>query len=112
MKALLGLYPKAWRDRYASEMEVLLEDRASGPFDALDLILGAFDAHLHRRGLGRGALSGKGLTMTAHVAAAAALIGAAGWLLTLIFGVTSSEEGSPSALFVLLISTLALLVAM
>lgn len=44
---LLRLYPRAWRDRYASEMLAVIE---SGRLDwrtRLDLLRGALDAHMH-----------------------------------------------------------------
>jgi len=45
---LLRLYPPAWRARYGEELAALLLDMsACSPFDLLDLLRGAFDAHLH-----------------------------------------------------------------
>jgi hypothetical protein len=41
--------PAAWRDRYGEEFAVLLEDRLLGPFDVVDILLGALDARLHLR---------------------------------------------------------------
>ena len=46
-KYLLWLYPRHWRERYEEEMLAMLELRPCSLLDALDLILGAFDAHLH-----------------------------------------------------------------
>ena len=43
---LTNLYPRAWRDRYATEFDVLLEQCLHSPLDALDVFLGAVDAHL------------------------------------------------------------------
>jgi hypothetical protein len=43
----LRLYPRAWRERYGAELLAVLE---SGPFTGrtrLDLLRGAFDAHVH-----------------------------------------------------------------
>lgn len=51
MKALVRLYPRAWRDRYQDEFLAVLEARPVGPFDAADIVLGALDAH--RRAIGR-----------------------------------------------------------
>jgi len=64
MKRIVRLYPAAWRERYGDEMEALLEDRPVGPFDLIDLLLGAFDAHLHLRGLGHASEHRKGVTMS------------------------------------------------
>jgi hypothetical protein len=43
---LTSLYPRAWRDRYAAEFEVLLEQCLHSPLDVVDVLLGALDAHL------------------------------------------------------------------
>jgi hypothetical protein len=42
----MRLYPHAWRDRYAAEFDVLLEQCLHSPLDVVDVILGAMDAHL------------------------------------------------------------------
>ena len=44
---LLRLYPHAWRDRYGDEMASVLAEHRVTYWTALDLILGALDAHLH-----------------------------------------------------------------
>ena len=43
---LVGLYPRVWRERYGDEFEILLEECLHSPLDALDIVLGALDAHL------------------------------------------------------------------
>src|SRR5208337_788955 len=43
---LTSLYPRAWRERYATEFEVLLEQCLHSPLDVVDVFLGAVDAHL------------------------------------------------------------------
>jgi hypothetical protein len=43
---LTRLYPLSWRNRYGTEFEALLEECLHSPMDVLDVILGAFDAHL------------------------------------------------------------------
>ena len=43
---LTSLYPRAWRDRYAAEFDVLLEQCLHSPLDVVDVFLGAVDAHL------------------------------------------------------------------
>ena len=50
MSILIRLYPSEWRERYGDELALLLEDRPPGPYDSLDLLLGAVDAHLHAVG--------------------------------------------------------------
>src|SRR5690348_16325664 len=44
---LLRLYPRAWRDRYGEEMASVLVEHRVTHWTALDLVLGALDAHLH-----------------------------------------------------------------
>jgi len=43
---LARLYPPAWRDRYGTEFDILLEECLHSPLDVLDVCLGALDAHL------------------------------------------------------------------
>jgi hypothetical protein len=43
---LTNLYPRAWRERYAAEFDVLLEQCLHTPLDVVDVFLGALDAHL------------------------------------------------------------------
>ena len=45
---LLNLYPRAWRERYGDEVASVLAEHHVTAWTALDLLLGAFDAHLHR----------------------------------------------------------------
>ena len=45
----LGLYPRAWRERYGSELEEVLEREPVGFKTRVDLVRGAIDAHLHPR---------------------------------------------------------------
>jgi hypothetical protein len=44
---LLGMYPKAWRDRYGKELRETVEGQHLTPGALLDLLAGALDAHLH-----------------------------------------------------------------
>ena len=43
---LVRLYPQEWRDRYAPEFDILLEQCLHSPLDVVDVFLGAVDAHL------------------------------------------------------------------
>jgi len=45
---LLGLYPRAWRDRYGEEVAIVLTEHQITYRTVFDLLLGALDAHLHR----------------------------------------------------------------
>jgi hypothetical protein len=44
---LLRLYPASWRERYAEEMRQVLKLHPVTIWTALDVLLGAFDAHLY-----------------------------------------------------------------
>jgi hypothetical protein len=46
-RRMLCCYPRAWRDRYASEMEVVLQSCTITLWTLVDLFLGALDARLH-----------------------------------------------------------------
>jgi hypothetical protein len=43
----VGLYPRAWRERYGDELQAVLELERVGVRTRLDLLRGALDAHLH-----------------------------------------------------------------
>jgi len=47
MKALIGLYPAAWRRKYGEEMARLIDDQPRTIRLAVDLIAGAIDARLY-----------------------------------------------------------------
>ena len=79
---LLRLYPRWWRDRYGDEMTALLEARRLRRRDRVDLVRGAFDAHL------RGAEPGT----TPGFAIVAALVAGAAWT---IVGVASTGGPVP-----------------
>ncbi len=73
MRWLLLLYPADWRRRYGAEMELFLGySRPHRPGDALDLLRGALDAHLHPQW---GRRRRPGLIGLALVVLAAALVG-------------------------------------
>lgn len=57
---LLRLYPREWRDRYGDEVTSVLAEHHVTYWTALDLVLGAIDAHLH------GDLLPRRLTSMAH----------------------------------------------
>jgi uncharacterized membrane protein len=48
-KLLLCLYPRVWRARYEDEFLVVLSSRPLSLPEGIDIIRGAFDAHLHPR---------------------------------------------------------------
>ncbi|HVA86560.1 MAG TPA: arylsulfotransferase family protein [Candidatus Saccharimonadales bacterium] len=43
----LGLYPRAWRDRYGDELSAFLDEHRVSPATLVDLSRGAIDAHRH-----------------------------------------------------------------
>jgi hypothetical protein len=43
---LIGLYPRAWRERYGAEFRALLDDAPPGPLDALDILFNAGREHM------------------------------------------------------------------
>jgi hypothetical protein len=47
MKALLRLYPRAWRRRYGDEMAALIADQEASVRLVVDLIAGAIDARIN-----------------------------------------------------------------
>jgi hypothetical protein len=50
MSRLVGLYPRAWRDRYEEEFLALLAERPPTLGDLVDTVRGALDAHLNPQG--------------------------------------------------------------
>lgn len=117
MRRILRLYPAAWRERYQEEMESILDERPSGPFDMADLLLGAFDAHLHLRGLGNASERRKGTTMSLRIAGIAAIIGGSFWGLTWLLIALDDifrggEDPVPIAFATMIASCVALLVAL
>jgi hypothetical protein len=66
MKRLLSLYPRSWRDRYADEAAVVLEQQPVSLKGVLDVTSGALDAHLHPQyATGRGAVAATRLRTSA-----------------------------------------------
>ena len=96
-------------------MESILDERPPGPFEMVDLLLGALDAQLHLRGLGNPSEHRKGITMSLRTAATAAIIGGALWglamLLFLLSELTAQGDEQPFAFFLIIGAAAALLVA-
>jgi hypothetical protein len=46
MRALVRLYPAAWRERHGDELDRLIEDRPPSLLDRVDILRGALDAQL------------------------------------------------------------------
>lgn len=47
MSRMLALYPRAWRDRYGLEFQLLMAERPPSQRDRIDIVRGAIDARLH-----------------------------------------------------------------
>lgn len=116
MKRILRLYPAGWRERFGEEMESILDERAMGPFEMVDLLLGALDAHLHLRGLGNRSEHRKGITMSLRTAGIAAIAGGTLWGLSWLMMAANEFLGGgddvPLAIFTVLAASAALLVAL
>lgn len=104
---LLRLYPARWRARYEDEFESLLDERPLGPFDVADVLLGAFDAHLHLRGLGAGSEHRKGFAMTLRIGGYAAILGGLLWFIVLAWNaINDGAEGDATLIFLLLLAAI------
>lgn len=104
---LLRLYPSSWRARYGDEFQALLEERQLVPFDVADVLLGALDAHFHRRGAPE---QRKGLPMSRHLGGMAAITG--GGLLVMGLIILNGSGLALQGAFVVLAGMAALVVAM
>ena len=111
-RVLLGLFPAPWRARYGEEFEALLEERPLGPFDVADVLLAAFDAHLHLRGLSAATDHAKGFVMTLRFGGLAAVFGGIAWFAGL--AISSADDGDESSvgLWLFLAGTVLLLIAL
>jgi hypothetical protein len=81
MKALLRLYPAAWKVRHLEEVSLMLDDTKTGLRAAPDIIRGAVDAHLHPGPMGLPAGGVRRWLTADHIAGLCALLGGVGWLL-------------------------------
>lgn len=108
---LLRLYPARWRDRYGDEFAAILRERTLGPFDVLDILLGAIDAQLHLGGVGARSDHRKGFPMSLRLGGAAAMAGGALWLVCIVWFALDRNAGS-GAWVLLLLASVALLVGL
>lgn len=113
IELLLACYPARWRERYGEEFAFVLESRPLGPFDVVDVLLGALDARLHLRGLGAAATSpGSGPVMSQRIGGWAAIAGGTLWLIVALAQVQGSGDGGPLVELVLLGASLLVLIAL
>ena len=102
---LIRCYPARWRARYGDEFEALLRERPLGPFDVVDILLGALDAQLRLRGQRIATEQARSLSVSLRIGGIAAIVGAS--LIVIVIALTGGHtEGSETA------STIALLVAL
>jgi hypothetical protein len=73
---LIRCYPAAWRERYGDEFASILEERPLGPFDVVDILLGALDARLRLRDRRAGVTQRRGFSMSLRIGGIAAILGA------------------------------------
>lgn len=111
-RLLLRLYPADWRDRYADEFQVLLEERQLGPYDVADVLLGALDAHLHLRGLSTATHFGRGFAMSLRIGGYAAVLGGILWFTGFMVSSLHLADENHAGQLISLAGTLALLVAL
>ena len=109
---LIRCYPARWRARYGDEFDALLRERPLGPFDVVDILLGALDAQLRLRGHGVAIQHARRLTMSLRIGGIAAIEGAS--LIVIVIALTGGHtEGSENAnTIALLVALAALLVAL
>jgi hypothetical protein len=109
---LLRLYPAAWRRRYGDEFAAVLEERPLGPFDVADVLLGALDAHLHRRGLWTESGPRKGLVMTLRIGGLAAVLFGLVWALGIAWASSSDTDDDIVAVALTIIGEVSLIIAL
>jgi hypothetical protein len=108
---LLRCYPARWRARYGEEFAAVLAERPLGPFDVVDVLLGALDARLHLRRLGVADGPPGPSDMSSRIGGWAAIAGGILWLIIFILSVsTTGLEALGMAL--ILFATILLLVAL
>jgi hypothetical protein len=112
-RLLIRCYPARWRARYGDEFAAVLDERALGPFDVADVLLGAIDAHLHLRGRGAASDHRRGIAMSLRIGGAAAIVGGLSWIVALVgSGLTGNMESSPFWVGLFLAGNVGLLVAL
>ena len=112
MSLLIRLYPRPWRERYGDELAALLEDRPPGPSDVLDLVLGAFDAHLHRRGRGSTGATGSTAPWSVRLGSVAAVAGGVLWMLAVVVAVYGRMDDSNPPMALVAVAMLSILIAL
>jgi hypothetical protein len=73
---LIRCYPASWRARYGDEFEAILDERPLGPFDVVDILLGALDAQLRLRRRRADIIQRRGFSMSLRVGGFAGILAA------------------------------------
>ena len=107
---LIRCYPAQWRDRYGDEFGAVLDDMAIGPFDVADILLGALDARLRRRGRALGTAQGRAPLMALRIGGIAALVATVSWVI-LGFNLKPGAAFEGTVAAIAFVSLLALLIA-
>jgi hypothetical protein len=113
MRSLLTrCYPASWRERYEDEFLAVLEERPLGPYDVLDILMGALDARLRSRGQ-RAFHPGRGLPMSLRIGGLAAILGAVLWAVAgLLSTGIAGQVGDGVPVAMLMIGMIVMVVAM
>ncbi|MEO8230471.1 MAG: hypothetical protein ABI628_12015 [Chloroflexota bacterium] len=90
---LLRCYPARWQARYGDEFEAILDEAPLGPFDVADILLGALDARLRRRGQSTDIVQRREFFMSLRIGGIAATVAALIW--TVLGFATGSQQGQP-----------------
>jgi hypothetical protein len=110
---LLRCYPTRWRARYGDEFEAILEERPLGPFDVVDILLGALDAQLRLRRVGSDIKQGKGFSMSLRIGGFASILGGALLTVSIVLGIGLVGNVEPVVPGILLVTgSAALLIAL
>jgi hypothetical protein len=97
---LLLLYPAAWRRRYGEEFAAVLESRSLGPFDVLDVLLAAIDAHLHFRGRESTPRRPRGFLMSTRIGGAAAIVGGVLLVIAISWSIWDPADSDPGGILI------------
>ena len=107
---LVRLYPARWRARYGEEFRAILEERPLGPFDVVDIVLGALDARLRMRGAG--ATINGSVSMSLRIGGYAAIIGGALTATGIVAGIGLVDVDASVAGLMFITGSAALIVAL
>jgi hypothetical protein len=111
-RLLVRLYPASWRARYGEEFTFLLEARPFGPFDLLDVVLAALDAHLHLRGRDVARGPSRGIRMSLRIGGVGAMAGGLLWFVSLAGASASADLGTELWFWLMVLAEIALLLAL